>query len=234
MEQQAIIMLHRAREGFVCQRTGLVNQIRGLMMEFGIVFPKGICVARTMIPKVVADEANDLPARARELFQRLFEHLCELDRQVEAIEKQLQAWHRADPASQRLRTVPGIGFVTATALAASVGNAKAFKNGRQMAAWLGLVPKQYSSGGKQVLRGISKRGDGYLRRLLVVGARTVLRHLQAKPGREPGWIDQLVTRRHTNIAAVALANKNARIAWALLAHDREYCADYRGSQAQAA
>jgi transposase len=109
MEQQAILMLHRAREGFVSQRTALVNQMRGLLMEFGIVFPKGICVARAMIPRVVADESNELPARARQLFQRLFEHLCELDRQVEAIEEQLQAWHRADPASQRLLEVPGIG-----------------------------------------------------------------------------------------------------------------------------
>jgi transposase len=234
MEQQAILMLHRAREGFVSQRTALVNQMRGLLMEFGIVFPKGICVARAMIPRAVADETNELPARARQLFQRLFEHLCELDRQVEAIEEQLQAWHRTDPASQRLLEVPGIGFVTATALAASVADAKAFKNGRQMAAWLGLVPRQYSSGGKQVLRGISKRGDGYLRKLLVVGARAVLRHLKAKPGQEPSWTDRLVSRRHSNIAAVALANKNARIAWALLAHDRQYCPDYRRGQAQAA
>jgi len=234
VEQQAVLMLHRAREGFVTQRTAQVNQIRGLLMEFGIVFPKGFNLARTAIPKILADEANDLPMRARHLLRRLFDHLGELDRQVKALEEQIQAWHRDDPASQRLRKVPGIGFITATALVASIGDAKAFKNGRQMAAWLGLVPKQYSSGGKQVLRRISKRGDVYLRKLLVVGARAVLRHMKAKPGQEPGWMDRLLTRRHSNIAAVALANKNARIAWALLAHDREYRADYQRCQAQAA
>ena len=234
MEQQAMLMLHRAREGFVSHRTAQVNQIRGLLMEFGIVFPRGLSLARAAIPRIIADEANDLPPRARQLFRRLFDHVGELDRQVKAIEEQLQAWHHDDPASQRLRKVPGIGFITATALAASIGDAKAFKNGRQMAAWLGLVPKQYSSGGKQVLRRISKRGDAYLRKLLVVGARAVLRHLKAEPGQEPTWIDRLLTRRHANVAAVALANKNARIAWALLAHDREYQADYRHCRAQAA
>ena len=138
IEQQAVLMMHRAREGFVGQRTAQINQIRGLLMEFGIVFPKGICVARTMIPRILADDTNGLPPRARALFRRLFDHLCELDRQVEAIEEQLQAWHRTDPASQRLRKVPGVGFISATALVASIGDAKAFKSGRQMAAWLGL------------------------------------------------------------------------------------------------
>jgi transposase len=227
-------MLHRAREGFVSQRTAQINQIRGLLMEFGVVFPKGRWLARTEIPRILADQTNGVPPRARELFRRLFDHLCELDRQVDAIEEQIQAWHRTDPASQRLRKVPGVGFITATALVASVGDAKAFKNGRQMAAWLGLVPKQYSSGGKQVLGRISKRGDGYLRRLLVLGARAVLRHLKAKPGQESSWIDRLIARRRSNIAAVALANKNARIVWALLAYDREYQAGYRHCPAQAA
>jgi transposase len=234
MEQQAILMLHRAREGFVSQRTAQINQIRGLLMEFGVVFPKGRWLARTEIPRILADDTNGIPPRARELFRRLFNHLCELDRQVDAIEDQIQAWHRTDPASRRLRKVPGVGFITTTALVASVGDAKAFKNGRQMAAWQGLVPKQYSSGGKQVLRRISKRGDAYLRRLLVLGARAVLRHLKAKPGQEPSWIDRLIARRRSNIAAVALANKNARIVWALLAYDREYQAGYRHCPAQAA
>ena len=234
MEQQAVLMLHRAREGFIGQRTAQVNQLRGLLMEFGIVFPKGITLARSTIPTILADETNELPPRARQLFRRLFDHVRELDRQAKEIEDQIQAWHRDDPASQRLRQIPGVGFITATALTASIGDVRAFKNGRQMAAWLGLVPRQYSSGGKQVLRRISKRGDGYLRKLLVIGARAVLRHLKAKPDQEPRWIDRLLTRRHSNIAAVALANKNARIAWALLAHDREYQADYQSGQAQAA
>jgi transposase len=234
MEQQAVLMLHRAREGFIGQRTAQVNQLRGLLMEFGIVFPKGMSPARTTIPTILADETNELPPRARQLFRRLFDHVRELDRQVKEIEEQIQAWHRDDPASQRLRQIPGVGFITATALTASIGDVRVFKNGRQMAAWLGLVPMQYSSGGKQVLRRISKRGDGYLRKLLVIGARAVLRHLKAKPEQEPTWIDRLLTRRHSNIAAVALANKNARIAWALLAHDREYSADYHRGQAQAA
>jgi transposase len=196
-------------------------------MEFGIVIPKGVYLARTAIPAIVADETNELPVRARQLFRQLYDHFRELDRQAKSIEEQIHAWYRNSEASQRLKDIPGVGYLTATALVASIGDARAFKNGRQLAAWLGLVPKQYSSGGKQILRRISKRGDVYLRKLLILGARAVLRHLKAKPGQEPGWVDRLLTRRRSNVVAVALANKNARIVWALLAHERPYQSDYR-------
>jgi transposase len=233
MEQQAVLMLHRVREGFVRERTAQVNQIRGLLMEFGIVFPKGLILARTRVPEILAQETERLPMRARELFRRLLDHFRELDRQVKEMEEQIKDWHREDPRSQRLQHVSGIGFLTASAIVASVGDARAFKNGRQMAAWLGLVPRQYSSGGKQILRGISKRGDMYLRKLLVLGARAVMQHPKAEPGAEPTWIDRLLARRGTNVVAVALANKNARIAWALLAKDCEYRVGYQRCEAAA-
>jgi transposase len=152
-----------------------------------------------------------------------------LDGQVLALEAQIKAWHREDAASQRLEEIPGIGPLTASALVASIGDARNFKNGRQLCAWLGLVPRQHSSGGKQTLLGISKRGDVYLRTLLIHGARSTLRI--AKPS---SWGAQLAERRNKNLAAVALANKNARIIWALLAHGRSFSPDYRSLRNQAA
>jgi transposase len=231
LEQQAVLMLHRARQGFVTERTAQVNQIRGLLTEFGVVFSNGISWVKAKMPEILADAENGLPATSRELFQRLFSHFLELDRHVKEIESQIEACNREDTASRRLQKIPGIGPITASALVASIGDPRSFKNGRQLAAWIGLVPRQHSSGGKQILLGISKRGDKYLRRLLILGARTVLRHRKAKPDRAPQWIDGVAARRNPNIAAVALANKNARIVWALLAHDRDYQAGYLGSRA---
>ncbi|MGH8336991.1 MAG: IS110 family transposase, partial [Gammaproteobacteria bacterium] len=174
-EQQALLGLHRARQGFVVARTAQANQIRGLMAEFGLVMPQGIrCLAKKM-PEILEDAENGLPGASRELFGRLFEHFRELDRHADEIEAKIQAWHREDAKSRRLQTIPGIGPLTASALVASIGDASAFKNGRQLAAWLGLVPRQNSSGGKEQLLGISKRGDTYLRTLLIHGARSVLR-----------------------------------------------------------
>ena len=143
------------------------------------------------------------------------------------LDAQIQFWHRQHEGSSRLAQIPGIGPITASALVASIGDAKSFENGRQLAAWLGLVPRQHSSGGKTVLLGISKRGDGYLRTLLVHGARSVLRVAESKPNYEASWLAGLLKRRHPNVAAVALANKNARIVWALLRHDRDYDARYQ-------
>lgn len=140
IEQESALILHRAREGFVRQRTAQVNQIRGLMMEFGIVFAKGITAARSRVPEILANGRNGLPAPARKLFRRLFEHVRELDRQVKVLEEQIQDWHRNNTDSQRLQKIPGIGPITASALVASIGNAKSFKSGRQLAAWIGLVP----------------------------------------------------------------------------------------------
>jgi transposase len=234
VEQQALLGLHRARAGFVAARTAQANQIRGLLSEFGVVIPKGIRYLERQIPAVLEDAENGLSSTSRELFSRLFRHFRELDRQVSELELQIKAWHRENTASQRLETIPGIGPLTASALVASIGDAKTFKNGRQLAAWLGLVPRQDSSGGKERLLGISKRGDTYLRTLLIHGARSVLLRLKLHADQAEGWLARLAKRRNPNIAAVALANKNARIVWALLAHDRNYQAGYVSTRAEAA
>jgi len=222
VEQQATLALHRARQGFVSARTAQSNQLRGLLSEFGIVMPKGISNLKRQMPEILEDADNGLPHTSRELFARLYAHFKELDCQVHELERQIKACHRADPSSRRLEAIPGVGPISASALAASIGDAKAFRNGRQLAAWLGLTPRQHSSGGKEQLLGISKRGDTYLRTLLIHGARSVLLTLKRPGGQSDGWLARLATRRNANIAAVALANKNARIIWALLAHDRDY------------
>ena len=225
-QQQAVLALHRARQGFVKARTAQANQIRGLLAEYGIVIPKGISHIATHLPDILEDGENGLPGVFRQLIDRLGAHLKELDRQVGELEVQIQAWHRANADSRRLAEIPGIGPITASALAASIGDAKSFDNGRQLAAWLGLVPRQNSSGGKQTLLGISKRGDTYLRTLLIHGARAVVRVAERKANHAGSWLAGVMGRRHKNVAAVALANKNARVVWALLAHDRKYTADY--------
>jgi transposase len=234
VEQQALLGLHRARQGFVWARTAQSNQIRGLLTEFGIVIPKRICALREKLPAILEDAENELPGTSRELFARLFDHFCELDRQVKELETQIKAWHRQSEASKRLEAVPGIGPLTASALVASVGDAKSFKNGRQLAAWLGLVPRQDSSGGKERLLGISKRGDTYLRTLLIHGARAVLYGQRRRAEEADGWLARLAARRNSNIAIVALANKHARIVWALLAHERDYQPGYAALAVEAA
>jgi transposase len=226
-EQQAVLSLHRARQGFVRARTAQANQIRGLLAEYGVIIPQGISQIGRRLPAILEDGENDLPGLFRGLLQRLGEHLKELDLQVNELESQILLWHRQHEGSCRLAQVPGIGPLTASALVATIGDAKSFENSRQLAAWMGLVPRQHSSGGKTLLLGISKRGDGYLRTLLVHGARSVLRVAERQAGYETSWIAGLVKRRHPNIAAVALANKNARIVWALLRHDWNYDARYR-------
>jgi transposase len=226
-EQQGVLALHRAREGMVKARTAQANQIRGLLAEYGLVIPKGIRHIARRIPEILEDGENGLPAVFRQLLQRLGDQLQALDRQVDELDGEIQRWHRENAASQRLAEIPGIGPLTASALVASIGDARDFSNGRQLAAWLGLVPKQHSTGGKPVLLGISKRGDGYLRRLLIHGARAVVRVAPQRVDPTGSWLDHLLHRRNTNVAVVALANKNARIVWALLAHDRKFQTDYR-------
>ena len=179
-EQLAVLALHRARQGFVKARTAQANQLRGLLAEHGIIIPKGIAHIGKHLPEILEEYENGLPGTFRQLLERLGEHLKALDRQVQELEVQLQSWHRENVASKKLAQIPGIGPLTASALIASVGDAKSFKNGRQLAAWLGLVPRQHSSGGKQTLLGISKRGDSYLRTLLIHGARAVLRVAERK------------------------------------------------------
>jgi transposase len=233
VEQQALLALHRARQGFVKARTAQANQIRGLLAEFGQVIPQGITHIAKRVPDLIEDAANNLPGSFRLLIQRLLDQLSELGRQAKEIEAQIVAWHRASESSRRLAKVPGIGPITASALTASVGDARDFANGRQLAAWLGLVPRQNSSGGKNVLLGISKRGDTYLRTLLIHGARAVIRVAQRNREGIDCWLNGLLERRNVNVAAVALANKNARIIWAMLKHDREFRPDYAAAAAAA-
>lgn len=232
-EQQAVLALHRARQGFVKARTAQANQIRGLLAEYGIVIPQGIGSIARRLPEILEDGENELPGIFRQLLQRLGEHLKELDRQVDELDARIQLWHRENAASCRLAKIPGIGPLTASALVTSIGDAKSFENGRQLAAWLGLVPRQHSSGGKPTLLGISKRGDSYLRKLLIHGARAVVRVTERKLDPADSWLKRLVGRRNKNVAAVALANKNARMVWALLAHDRKFQSDYTPASASA-
>jgi transposase len=225
IEQQSVLALHRVRQGFVKARTAQANQIRGLLGEYGLIVPQGIGHIASRVPDIIEDASNELPGTFRLLIDRLLEHLKELQRQVEQIEAQIKTWHRSSEVSRRLEKVPGIGPLTATALAATVGDAKNFDNGRQLAAWLGLVPRQHSSGGKPTLLGMSKRGDAYLPTLLIHGARSVIYRASQRADAK-SWLIKLITRRNANVAAVALANKTARIAWALLARDREFRSDY--------
>jgi transposase len=254
-----------------------------LLSEFGLILPQGIAHLYQRVPVLLDEAKEELPGAFRELVQRLLEHLKELDRQVGEMEVQIQVWHRSNALSRKLEKIPGIGPITASALVASIGDAKNFTNGRQLAAWLaacrtwgvesenqpqrnqflpdlqahssamgqkdgekwgaaadlqpttpksdrllGLVPKQHSSGGKANLQRISKRGDTYLRTLLIHGARAVIRYAERKADAQ-GWLHKLIGRRNKNVAAVALANKNARIVWALLAREREFRFDCAGA-----
>lgn len=225
IEQQAVLSLHRVRQGFISARTAQANQIRGLLSEYGIIIPQGISNITKLVPDLLEDASNELPGMFRLLVDRLMDHFKELYRQVAEIDVQIKAWHRQSDLSCKLEKIPGVGPVTATALVATIGDAKNFDNGRQVAAWLGLVPRQHSSGGKSNLLGISKRGDSYLRMLLIHCARAVIFSAKRK-GVQEGWVHELVKRRNHNIAAVALANKIARTVWALWAHDREFRPGY--------
>jgi transposase len=225
-DQQAVLAVHRARSGFVKARTAQANQIRGLLSEFGIVLPQGIACLSRRLPEILEDAVNGLPNVVRQLINGLLAHLKELDRQAAELERQIRLWHREHASSRKLERIPGIGPITASAYVASIGNANSFHNGRQVSAWVGLVPRQDSSGGKPRLLGISKHGDVYLRTLLIHGARAVLRHIEHRPDQADSWLMRLMARRGKNVAAVALANKNARIAWALLAHQRDFQANY--------
>jgi transposase len=225
-EQQATLAIHRARQGFVKARTAQANQIRGFLAEYGIVMPKGRAKLGQLLPDIIEDAGNGLPYAFRGLLQRLFGHLNELDNQAHELELQILAWHRQNEMSAKLADIPGVGPMTASAIVATIGNGKSLKNGRQFAAWLGLVPRQHSTGGKARLLGISKRGDGYLRKLLIHGARAVVTIGKRRATTTDQWIERLSERRHTNIVSVALANKTARVIWAMLAHNRKYMSDF--------
>ena len=222
MEQQDIQALHRIRSGFIQRRTALVNQIRGLLGEYGIVIAKSIASVRKHLPTILEDATNELTDLTRELFSDLYQQLIELDKQIMMYNKKVEQLCENSDLCQRIKKIPGIGPLSATAIVAAVGDAKLFKNGRQMAAWLGLVPRQYSTGGRQVLLGISKRGDSYLRCLLIHGARAVVTCSKHKVNTLNNWLKKLVEKKGMNKACVALANKNARIIWALMSKGNEY------------
>jgi transposase len=226
VDQQSVLALHTARSGFVKARTALSNQIRGLLAEFGVVVPKGLSSLAQRVPEALEDGLNELTGVMRLLIQRLLEQVKQLDELVKRLELQIRQCAAQDESAKRLQQVPGIGPITATALVAGLGDVSQFKDGRQVAAWLGLVPRQHSSGGKTVLLGITKRGDSYLRTLLVHGARSAILAAQRRKEGPPSWMSRLLERKHPNVACVALANRNARIVWALLAHKRDYEAQY--------
>jgi transposase len=221
-EQQGLLVLHRVRQGLTAERTGAINQLRGLLAEFGIVLPKGRYRLRAHIGAVLEDAENGIPSIARRAFADLNARIGELDQKILAYDRELEALARRSDAAKRLQQIPGIGPITATALVASVADAKQFNNGRQFAAWLGLVPRQYTTGGHVRLGRITKRGDVYLRTLLIHGTRAVLSSTKEKPDRLSRWAEGVRARRGTRKAAVALAAKNARIAWVLLARGEDY------------
>jgi transposase len=218
-EQQAVLSLHRMREGYVQSRTALVNRMRGLLAEFGEVVPKGRRTFEEALPRLL-QEGQAIPELLRPVLLQARGELAKLNDQIASIEARLRSWHRTNEASRRLEEIPGVGMMTATAAVATLGgNAKLFDRGRQFAAWVGLTPREHSSGEKRLLLGITKHGDSYLRKLLVHGARAVVsKHRPEKNA----WLTALLKRRPRNVATVALAQRNARVLWAMLAYGTNY------------
>ncbi|MEK6245979.1 MAG: IS110 family transposase [Pseudomonadota bacterium] len=222
VEQQDIQAAHRIRSELNKQRTAKANQIRGLVAEYGLVAPKEIVHLRRALPCWLEDAQNGLSERFRRLLNGLWGDLRALDDRMAELDREIVLIAQGDPVAKRLQQLRGVGPVIATALVAAAGNGESFANGRQMSASFGLTPKQHSSGGKERLLGISKRGDAYLRSLLIHGARSVIRTAKAKDDRLSQWITRLAARRHPNVVAVALANKTARMAWAMLRNGTDY------------
>ncbi|MEF8793681.1 MAG: IS110 family transposase [Thiohalorhabdus sp.] len=223
--QQAIQLLHRARQGWVAQRTETANRIRASLLEFGITVPKQLGNLRQALPRILEDADNGLPDIVRDLLAQLWTQLEELDERVTGVTRQLEELARRDAAAAWLPTIPGIGPITATALVAAAGDGQQFGRGRNLAAWLGLVPQQYTTGGKPRLLGISKRGNRYLRTLLIHGARAMLQQAHRSDDALRRWIRQLAGGTHRNKAAVALANKLTRVAWAVLTRGEAFRAE---------
>ena len=222
VEQQDIQALHRIRQEQVRQRTALVNQIRGLLSEYGIVISRRVESLRNALPDILEDAENRLTANFRILLKGLQEDLLHLDDRIGSQDQAIKKLSLEHEGAKRLQQLRGIGPITATALIAAIGDGRQFARGRDAAAWCGLVPSQHSSGGKCKLLGISKRGDTYLRTLMIHGARAVLKTAQSKDDRLSQWLQKLSNRRNKNIAAVALANKTMRMAWALLVRGQDY------------
>ena len=221
-EQLAIQAVHRIRRRLVADRVRLVNQVRGLLAEHGVVIARDISRLRRALAEICGRHDDGLNELVRALVRDVQEELTELDQRIASYDRRVRELYRASELCQRIGKVEGIGPVTATALVAAVGDRTCFRNGRQFAAWLGLVPKQRSSGGRARLFGISKRGDRYLRTLMIHGARAALGKAGNKQDPRSLWLNKMRERRHPNVVAVALANKNARIVWAMLADDKAY------------
>lgn len=213
--QQTVLCLHRARSLLVAERTAQANQIRGLLAEFGVVIPQGIKTLRAGIPDILENAENELTPEMRDLISMMSERIKDLTEKVEGLELKIKQGNKQNKMVAALEAIPGIGPLTASAIIATIGDFNEFSSGRELAAYLGVVPRQHSSGGKQNLLGISKRGDGYLRTLLIHGARAVIRYAEIRQ-KENAWLVNLIGRRNRNIAAVALANKNIRIIWAMM------------------
>ncbi len=221
-ERQGILMLHRTRDLFMRQRTMMLNAVRAHLAEFGIITAQGPHKILALIRAIQVGEVQGLPQIALAVVESLAAQLDNLAGEIRNLERQLMVWHRADEISQRLETIPGVGIITATALAASIPDPAVFKTGRQFAAFLGLVPRQNSSGGKDRLGRISKMGDDYLRRLLVLGATSVVRRAGRDTSATGAWVRGLLERKPSRLVTVAIANKTARIAWAVLARGGTY------------
>jgi len=222
VEQQDIQAAHRIREGLMSQRTAKANQIRGLVAEYGLVAPKHLSQLRAALPGWLEDADNGLTARFRRLLPGLWGDLIELDRRIGELDTEIETVAKSDPVAQRLQQLRGVGPLIATALVAAVGSGEQFTKGRDLAVSLGLTPKQHSTGGKERLLGISKRGDSYLRKLLIHGARSVIYRSKDKDDGLSRWVKGVAARRHINVACVALANKTARIAWAMIRNGADY------------
>jgi transposase len=218
-EQQAVLMLHRSRDLLVRQRTMLINALRGHLAEFGLIEARGPGRIDRLIA-TIDGEGDRIPQAARHALAPLIAQLRSAAEQIEALDARILAWHKQSDVSHRLATIPGVGPITASAIAASVPDARAFSSARQFAAWIGLVPRQNSTGGKPRLGRISKQGDAYIRRLLIIGAQSVLRW--ARPAKSSAWMISLLGRRPRKVVAVALANKMARIVWALMVRGENY------------
>ena len=226
-EQQSVLTLHRMREQLVKMRTMQTNQLRGLLYEFGVDLPQGRQKGMARIVDELVTLEDKLSAIFIDAIRQQLNRIESLEKDISEIEKKLTLWKKEDKSSKKLMEIPGVGLLTATAAVATMGDAKAFKSGREFAAFLGLVPRQSGTGGRVKLLGISKRGDVYLRTLLIHGARSVITHQKE----HTPWLEKLMARRPLNAVVVALANKMARTIWALLAHDSTFKKDYAGSAA---
>ena len=215
IEQQDVLLLHRVKELVIKQRTALVNQMRGLLLEYGVVIPKGISQIKN-ITSILEKNKDKLTEKSIAIFTQMYEQFKRYTEQVESYKNQVEQDAEQNVMCKEIMRIEGIGPITASAVVATVGDSKVFKNGRQMAAWLGLVPRQHSSGNKTKLMGITKRGDGYVRKLLIHGARSVVKNCEKKTDRKSKWVADKKNRMSYNKAAVALANKNARIIWAIM------------------